>query len=89
MKRLKEVKLKGRFTPTGKTRHLLGDSLAPIPAKLMIAQETGDPGFLLFYLDEAGDLITETYHETLQKAYEQAQWEFRVPVEAWTDVYDA
>jgi hypothetical protein len=55
----------------------------------MIAQETGDPGFLLFYLDEAGDLITETYHETLQKAYEQAEWEFRVPVQAWTDVYDA
>lgn len=48
----------------------------PAPAALRISQYQGDAGFYLLYLDLDGEEITDTYHMTLQDAFEQANWEF-------------
>lgn len=86
MKYLKKVELQGRFTPTGKTRHFIGSQRAPTPTTLMIGQEEGDPGFYLLYLDSSGNEITDTYHDTVSKAMEQANWEFSVDESDWNQV---
>jgi len=86
MKHLKHVTLAGRFRPTGKTRHSIGSAKAPVPSSLSIGQMPDDPGYYLLYLDEGGHEITDTYHETLQSALEQASWEFEVPETAWIDM---
>jgi hypothetical protein len=49
----------------------------------MIAQLPPDEGFYLLYLDANGDEITDTYHESLEKALSQAKWEFNVEVDEW------
>lgn len=61
---------------TGGTRHVVqGDEVTEF-ASLAIAQYPTDPGFYLFYCDENWDAITDTYHETLDEAIEQAEFEF-------------
>jgi hypothetical protein len=65
---------------TGKTRHVAGESEVADFAGLAIAQYPSDPGFYLFYCDENWKAITDTYHETLDAAIDQAEFEFE-PVE--------
>jgi hypothetical protein len=50
---------------------------------LRISQYVGDPGFYLLYLDAEGNELTDTYHETLEKAMSQAEWEFDVRPDEW------
>lgn len=49
----------------------------------MIAQLLPDPGYYLLYLDESGEEITDTYHDSLEKALDQAKWEFNVEPDEW------
>jgi hypothetical protein len=66
--------------PTGNTRHeVSGQAVGPF-AWLAIAQYPDDPGFYLFYCDEAWNEVTDTWHETLAKAVAQAEFEYQ-PVE--------
>jgi hypothetical protein len=51
--------------------------------KEMIAQLLPDPGYLLLYLDEDGEELTDTYHESLEKALDQANWEFNIEPDEW------
>jgi hypothetical protein len=83
-----KVELQGKFEPTGRTRHFIGNQSAPTPSSLVIAQEEGDPGFYLLYLDGAGQPITDTYHDSLSKAMEQAQWEFSVGPDEWRPLFN-
>ena len=88
----RRITLKSHHAPTGKTRHFLSslveDDLIrgpelPAPHSLMIAQLPPDEGFYLLYLDGSGDEITDTWHESLEKALSQAKWEFNVEFEEW------
>lgn len=88
----RRVTLKSRHAPTRKTHHFLSslgdDGLIrgpelPAPHALMIAQLRPDQGFYLLYLNEKGNEITDTYHESLEKALSQAKWEFNVELEEW------
>ena len=88
----RRITLKSHHAPTGKTRHFLSslgdDGLVrgpelPAPHSLMIAQLPPDEGYYLLYLDANSDEITDTYHESLEKALSQAKWEFNVEVEDW------
>jgi hypothetical protein len=87
------ITLKPHHSPTGRTRHssatisddgeLIRGPDLPAPHSLMIAQLLPDPGYYLLYLDESGEEITDTYHESLEKAFQQAEREFNVKPDDW------
>lgn len=81
---LYEVELRSDHQPTGKTRHELNGVLLPPPVLLRIVQYDGDPGYYLFYCDETGCEMTDTYHDSVEQAMAQANWEFNVKAEEWT-----
>ena len=87
-----KITLGAQHVPTGKTRHthgivipeglIAGEDL-PTPSELIIAQIPPDDGYYLLYLDSQGDEITDTYHDTLEQALDQAKWEFQVEPHEW------
>ncbi len=89
----RRIKLKPHHVPTGKTRHTQGawsddeglvrGAELPAPHELMIAQLPPDRGYYLLYLDENGNEITDTYHDSLEKALAQAKWEFDIDPDEW------
>lgn len=81
---LRRIRLsKTRHKPTGRTHHYHGDFELPVPNELRIVQYDSDPGFYLLYLDEVGNELTDTYHESLAEALRQAKWEFEVGLHEW------
>ena len=85
----KSIELKSHHAPTGRTRHQVVNSKGaqdfPPFVKLQIAQFEGDGGFYLLYLPEEGQ-GTDTWHKSLEDAMHQAEFEFNVRTEEWTDV---
>lgn len=61
---------------TGATRHVVGGGEVTEFAALAIAQYPSDSGFYLFYCDERWEVVTDTYHESIRAAIEQAEFEF-------------
>jgi hypothetical protein len=87
---LKSVNLSTHHQPTGNTKHykIVSRDLKervelPAPSKLLIAQFPGDSGYYLLYLDEYGEELTDTYHESVEKAIAQAKFEFNILPEEW------
>ncbi len=78
-----EIKLGPHHIPTGKTAHYRGGSELPKPDHLKLVQYSGDPGYYLLYFDYEGNELTDTYHDTIESALDQANWEFRVKPEEW------
>jgi len=61
--------------PTDRTRHVVdGEPKEPF-LQLAIARYPGDDGYYLFYLDSGGGVVTDTYHDSLEGAVEQADYE--------------
>jgi hypothetical protein len=83
---LQRVKLSSRHAPTGKTCHYQGAVLLPPPAELRIVKYSGDTGFYLLHLDAEGVDLTDTYHDTLEDAQIQAQWEFQIVPNEWETI---
>jgi hypothetical protein len=46
------------------------------PAALAIAQYEGEEGVYLFYCDEQWQVVTDTFHDSLAGAVDQAKVEF-------------
>jgi len=82
-KLLRRIVLGPQHRPTGRTRHFYGRVELPLPSELRIVQYSGDPGFYLLYCDELGNELTDTYHDTLEEAMAQADWEFGVKPDEW------
>jgi hypothetical protein len=80
---LQRVRLSARHQPTGKTRHYHGAMPIPAPAELLIVRYPDDSGFYLLHFDEKGNELTDTYHDTLEDAQTQADWEFHVKSDEW------
>ncbi len=57
--------------------------MLPSPVALSITQYDNDTGFYLFQLDRNGIEQSDTYHDTLQQAFEQAEYWFNVKKEEW------
>ena len=83
----------GPYPATGRTRHYVQGEPAPEPSSLAIVRYELDAvgsgrytDYYLQYLNESGEQITNTYHETLDRAFEQAMFEFECPRSAWTFV---
>ena len=77
------VRLGPEHAPTGRTVHRHGDSAIPAPVLLKIVQYEADSGYYLFYCDAEGEVLTDTYHDTVELAMGQAEWEFSVTRDQW------
>ena len=62
--------------PTGATRHVAAGKETEPAAALAIARYADENGFYLFYLDHAGNVVTDTLHESLEAALDQAAFEY-------------
>jgi hypothetical protein len=75
---------------TGKTRHFLGTVIEgqpvpvspfPVPKWVGISRESG--GFFLLYFDKNDVFITDGWHESLEGAKKQANFEFEITENDW------
>lgn len=82
---LQRFKLTSAHRPTGKTRHFDGNELLPPPKELRIVQYSSDPGYYLLYCDESGNQITDTYHFSVKDAMDQAEFEFGITADEWSE----
>lgn len=65
-------------------KHYSNGDLLPRPTALSIAEYIGGSGgFYLFYLDETGKEQTDTFHDTLEQAFNQAEFEFNIKKNEW------
>jgi hypothetical protein len=80
--------------PTGGTRHSVGQIVAgelvpgsPMPpfAALAIVTYADDAGYYLLYLDDDWNEVTDTWHETLEHAISQAEFEYAGVGVKWVD----
>lgn len=85
---LQEIVLSAQNQPTGNTKHFKGQEELPTPHSLKIVRYPDDLGYYLLYFDEQGNELTDTYHEQLEDAVSQAEWEFSVSAEQWTMVQE-
>ncbi|NLK66670.1 MAG: hypothetical protein GX282_04260 [Campylobacteraceae bacterium] len=83
MKELYKIYLKDNILQASKTLHFCGNDILPKPFALSIVQYDADDGFYLFYLNKFEEEQTDTYHETLEDAFSQAEFEFGVKKEDW------
>jgi hypothetical protein len=88
---IRRVALNENHLRPGRTRHTLVDSKGarefPPFTSLEIAQHPGDSGFYLLHLCEGGT-GTDTWHENLDDALHQAEWEFGVLPEEWVNAIE-
>ena len=68
---------------TGETVHKLGDIVIKAPSKLQIVQYIDELGFYLLYLNSNNEELSDTYHDKLQNAMDQAKWEFGLENYDW------
>jgi hypothetical protein len=66
----------GGSTATGRTVHMVDGEIVVTPAALAIAEYEGESGVYLFYCDPEWGVVTDTFHESVDSAVEQAQWEY-------------
>jgi hypothetical protein len=77
----------------GKTRHYQG---RVVDGAVTREQEIGSPaaveihqtddGVFLYYLDQTGECLTDTWHLTIEAAKKQAAFEFEIREEDWIPV---
>lgn len=63
-------------SPTGRTRHVVGDDEVRTFAALALVRHGSDPGIYLLYCDDEWRAVTDTYHESVDQAVAQAEFEF-------------
>lgn len=63
--------------PTGRCVHLHGSKRLGPFAGLVIASYQGDSGFYLFACDSDWKTVADTYHDTVEAAVQQAEFEYR------------
>jgi hypothetical protein len=69
---------------TGETRHYREGQLQSPPHRLEIVQIPQDRnGYYLLYLDENGFEMNDTWHESIDRAMDQANYEFGLLPSEW------
>ena len=71
---------------TGNTRQIVAGQVMGPMAALAICQYPDHDGFYLFGCDAEWSRITDTYHDTLKDAQEQAEFEYEGVTQSWTHV---
>ena len=80
---LKRVVLGDHHLRPGRTRHTMNGKDFPAFASLEIAQFPNDSGFYLLHICATGE-VADTWHQTIEDAMHQAEFEFGVRKEEWT-----
>ena len=68
---------------TGKTKHWVFGTPMGKPASLAIVRIGNSAGYYLIYLDALRHEMTDTLHDSLDAAFEQANFEFGVARDEW------
>jgi hypothetical protein len=76
------ARIDGRQQPTGACRHLAHGELLGPAAGLAICRDA-DGGFYLFGCDAEWNTVTDTWHQTLDDALRQAEFEYDGVGETW------
>ena len=77
------ITLESRHQPTGRTKHSMGGVGMRRPVALRIVKDGSTPGFYLEYCDADGMPVTDTWHATLDDAFDQAEFEFTITRAEW------
>lgn len=88
---IKKVTLKGHHLSPGRTKHTLSDGktvrdFPPFTSLTITTYGDGSGYYLMHNCDN--HIGTDTLHETLDEALYQAEYEFGVLPEEWTDVQE-
>jgi hypothetical protein len=85
---IKKVFLNEGHLHPGRTKHTIRDSRGtrnfPPFASLVIAQYSGHSSCYLMHMCEDGG-YADTYHESIEDALSQAEWEFGVTPQEWVE----
>jgi hypothetical protein len=63
-------------TPTGVTVHRLNSGVMGPAAALAVCQYEGEEHCYLFYCDAEWNVVTDTWHQSLEFAVKQAEFEY-------------
>jgi len=66
-----------------KTIHLAGNVPQQVAHALAVARYDGEPTYYLLYLDQAGNVQSDSPHDSAEAAFRQAEFEFGLPPEEW------
>ena len=69
--------------PTGNTLHRIGGELMPPASGLAVCRYEKDTGFYLFYCDGEWRVLTDTWHESVEDALNQAEFEYEGVNTVW------
>ena len=72
-----------RHRHTGNCRQIVAGALQGAAAGLAICQYEGQDGYYLFGCNAEWDSVTHTWHQTLEEAKEQAEFEYEGVSETW------
>ena len=71
---------------TGNTEHIVDGLPTEDFYGLAICKYKDDPGYYLFYCDASWETITDTYHDTVEDAKDQAAFEYSDTEKDWVHV---
>lgn len=77
-----------RHQPTGNCRQIVGGELMGASAGLAICRYDGENNYYLFGCDEHWNTVTDTWHETLEDAKTQAEFEYMGVNATWRQAPD-
>lgn len=75
--------LNSSHTKTNNTKHYIHGKLLTDINGLAICKHDHDTGYYLFYCDNTWKEFTDTYHESIEDAIDQAEFEFANTRESW------
>ncbi|WP_052177634.1 hypothetical protein [Methylotenera sp. G11] len=72
-----------RHRHTGNTKQIVDGVVLGPTSGLAICQYEGEDAFYLFGCDENWNSLSDTWHETLEDAKEQAEFEYEGTLKTW------
>jgi hypothetical protein len=77
------IKIDSTIRSTGNTKQIVGGVLMGPAKGLAICKYENQLGYYLFGCDENWNSITDTYHETIEEAIEQGEFEYEGTKNKW------
>ena len=69
--------LEHQHKSTSKTKHFVNGKYQTDFYGLVVAKYEGEEGIYLFYCDSEWKVLTDTYHESIEEAKEQVEFEYK------------